>query len=212
MSSDCTWKHLILRSHAEVTLSDKTCKSTQKWSNEQDDWWCTWFVFIADWASMHWSDDKIDTHTETNQINMKNSLKREIQRSSFSIFDIKDDTSTSATAQESCKVLQHIIDAAMHKKNWLQLIFTWEMSIQCCYNDVRVQQRSNVNQARSINMSQMKSRMKSNAMKREHHELEKALRNRKRSNDDHSNDTFNEHTKSISSCDVIKESDEREKK
>ena len=77
---------------------------------------------------------------------------------------------------------------------------------------MRVQQRSNVNQARSINMSQMKSRMKSNAMKREHHELEKALRNRERSNDDHSNDTFNEHTKSISSCDVIKESDEREKK
>jgi len=48
---------------------------------------------------------------------MKNSLKREIQCSSFSIFDIKDDTSTFAIAQELCKVLQHIIDAAMHEKN-----------------------------------------------------------------------------------------------
>jgi len=57
----------------------------------------------------------------------------------------------------------------------------------------------------------MKSRMKSNAMRREHHELEKALRNRERSNDDHSNDTLNEHIKSISSCDVIEESNERKK-
>jgi len=48
---------------------------------------------------------------------MKSSLKREIQRSLFLIFDIKDDTSTSATAQESCKVSQRIIDAAMHEKN-----------------------------------------------------------------------------------------------
>ncbi len=48
---------------------------------------------------------------------MKNSLKREIQRSSFLISDIKNDTSTSATAQESCKVLQCIIDAATHEKN-----------------------------------------------------------------------------------------------
>ncbi len=78
---------------------------------------------------MHWSDNKIDTHTETDQTNIKSSLKREIQRSSFSISDIKDDTSTSATAQELCKVSQHIIDAATHKKNWLQLIFTWETSI-----------------------------------------------------------------------------------
>jgi len=52
-------------------------------------------------------------------------------------------------------------------------------------------------------MSQMKDRMKSNAIRRKHHELEKALRNHERSNDDHSNVTFNEHTKSISSCDVI---------
>jgi len=48
---------------------------------------------------------------------MKNSLKREIQRSSFSISDIKDDTSTSATAQESYEVSQRIIDAATHEKN-----------------------------------------------------------------------------------------------
>ncbi len=58
----------------------------------------------------------------------------------------------------------------------------------------------------------MKSRMKSNAMRREHHELEKALRNHKRNNDDHLNNTLNEHTESISSCDVIKKLDEREKK
>jgi len=57
----------------------------------------------------------------------------------------------------------------------------------------------------------MKSRMKSNAIRREHHELEKALRNRERNDDDHSNDTFNEHIESISSYDVIEESDEREK-
>ncbi len=94
---------------------------------------------------MHWSNDKIDTHTEIDQTNMKNSLKREIQHSSFSIFDIKDDTLTSVTAQESCKVSQRIIDAAMHKKNWLQLIFTWKMSTWCCYDNVQMQQRLNVN-------------------------------------------------------------------
>jgi len=48
---------------------------------------------------------------------MKNSLKEEIQRRSFSISDIKDDTSTSATAQDSRKVLQCIIDTVMHEKN-----------------------------------------------------------------------------------------------
>ncbi len=58
----------------------------------------------------------------------------------------------------------------------------------------------------------MKSRMKSNATRREHHELEKAFRNHERSDNDHLNDTLNEHTESISSCDVIKESDERERK
>ncbi len=66
MSSDCTWEHLILRSHAEATLNDETCRSTWKWSNEQDNWQCTKFVFIADWASMHWSDDKTDTYTKIN--------------------------------------------------------------------------------------------------------------------------------------------------
>jgi len=58
----------------------------------------------------------------------------------------------------------------------------------------------------------MKSRMKSNAMRRKHHKLEKALRNHERSDDDHLNDTLNEHTKLISSCDIIKESNERERK
>jgi len=53
--------------------------------------------------------------------------------------------------------------------------------------------------------------MKSNAMRREHHELEKALKNHERSNDDHLNDTLNEHTESISSCDIIKKSDKRER-
>jgi len=57
----------------------------------------------------------------------------------------------------------------------------------------------------------MKSRMKSNAMRREHHELEKALKNHERSNDDHSNNTLNKYIESISSCNIIKESDEREK-
>ena len=94
--------------------------------------------------STHWSDDKTDAHIETDQINMKSSLKREIQRSLFSIFDIKDDTLTSATSQESCKVSQRIIDAAIHKKNWLQSILTWEMSTQYHYDDVQVQQRLNV--------------------------------------------------------------------
>ncbi len=117
MSSNCTQEHLILKSHAEATLNDETCRSTQKWSNEQDDWWCTQFVFIADWISTHWSDNKIDAYTETDQINMKSSLKREIQCNSFSISDIRNDTSTFATAQESCKVLQCIIDAVTHEKN-----------------------------------------------------------------------------------------------
>ena len=65
MSSNCTWEHSILKSHAEVTLSDKTCRSTWKWSNEQNDWRCIWFISIIDWISMHWSDDKTDAHTET---------------------------------------------------------------------------------------------------------------------------------------------------
>ncbi len=61
-------------------------------------------------------------------------------------------------------------------------------------------------------MFQMKSRIKSNAMRRKHHELEKALRNHERNDDDHLNDILNEHTESISSCDIIKESNERKRK
>jgi len=49
-------------------------------------------------------------------------------------------------------------------------------------------------------------------MQREHHELEKAFKNHERNNSDHSNDTFNKHIESISDCDIIKESDERERK
>ena len=70
----------------------------------------------------------------------------------------------------------------------------------------------NIDQAHFINMSQMKSRMKSNAIRRENYRLEKALKNHERSDNDHSNDTLNEHTESISSCNVIEESDERERK
>ena len=77
---------------------------------------------------------------------------------------------------------------------------------------MQVQQRLNVNQAHFINMFQMKSRMKSNAIRREHYELKKALRNHERSDNDHLNNILNEHTESISSCDIIEESDERERK
>jgi len=128
------------------------------------------------------------------------------------ICDIKDDTSTSVIAQESCKVSQCIIDVVMHEKNWFQSISTWKMSTWYCYDNMQMWQRSNVDQAHFINMFQMKSRMKSNAMRKEHHELEKAFRNYECNVDDHSNNTLNEHTESISSCDVIKESNEREKK
>ncbi len=54
--------------------------------------------------------------------------------------------------------------------------------------------------------------MKDDAMQREHHELEKASRNHERNNSDHSNNTLNKHTASISNCDVIKELDERKRK
>jgi len=57
----------------------------------------------------------------------------------------------------------------------------------------------------------MKDRMKDNAMQRKHYELEKASRNHERDNSNHSNDTFNKHTESISDCNIIKESDERKK-
>ncbi len=85
------------------------------------------------------------------------------------------------------------------------------MSTWYYYNNMQVQQRLNVDQAHFINMFQMKSKIKSNAMRREYHELEKALRNHERSNDDHLNDILNEHTESISSCDIIKESNKRKK-
>jgi len=58
-----------------------------------------------------------DAYTETDQIDMKNSLKKEIQRSSFLIFDIRDDSSAFAFTQRLCKVSQRIIDAVMHEKN-----------------------------------------------------------------------------------------------
>jgi len=65
---------------------------------------------------------------------MKSNLKREIQRSSFSISDIRDDTLTSVTAQESCKVSQCIIDKLhmrkidfnqfLHERQVLNIIIT----------------------------------------------------------------------------------------
>ncbi len=58
----------------------------------------------------------------------------------------------------------------------------------------------------------MKDRMKDDAMQREHHELEKASRNHEHDDSDHSNDILDKHTESILDCDVIKESNEREKK
>ncbi len=58
----------------------------------------------------------------------------------------------------------------------------------------------------------MKDKMKDDAMWREHHELEKASRNHERDDSNHSNDTLDKHTKSISDCDVIEESNERERK
>jgi len=58
----------------------------------------------------------------------------------------------------------------------------------------------------------MKDRMKDDAMQREHHELEKASRNHERDDNNHLNDTLDKHTESISDCDVIKKSDERERR
>ncbi len=58
----------------------------------------------------------------------------------------------------------------------------------------------------------MKDRMKDDAMWKKHHELEKAFRNYEHDNNDHSNDTLDKHTESISNCDIIEESDERERK
>jgi len=58
----------------------------------------------------------------------------------------------------------------------------------------------------------MKDRIKDDAMQREHHELEKASRNHERDNSDHLNNILDKHTESISDCNVIKKSDERERK
>jgi len=55
----------------------------------------------------------------------------------------------------------------------------------------------------------MKDRKKINAIKEKHHELENALRNHKHNDSNDSNDALNDHTESVSSCDIIKESDER---
>ena len=54
--------------------------------------------------------------------------------------------------------------------------------------------------------------MKDDAMQKEHHELEKVSKNHECDDSDHSNDTFDKHTESISDCDIIKKSDKREKK
>ncbi len=58
----------------------------------------------------------------------------------------------------------------------------------------------------------MKDRTKDDAMWKEHHELEKASRNHECDDNDHSNDTLDKHTKSISNCNVIKELNEKERK
>ncbi len=42
-------------------------------------------------------------------------------------------------------------------------------------------------------------------MQKKHHELKKAFRNHEHDDNDHSNDILNEHIKSISDCDIIKE-------
>ena len=76
---------------------------------------------------------------------------------------------------------------------------------------MRVQQRLNVEQAHFINMFQIKDRMKDNAMQREHHELEKASRNYEHDNSNHSNNTLDKHTESISDCNIIKESNKRKR-
>jgi len=61
-------------------------------------------------------------------------------------------------------------------------------------------------------MFQMKNRKKINAIREKHHELENALRNRERNDNNDSNDALNDYTKLVSSCNIIKESDERRKR
>jgi len=58
----------------------------------------------------------------------------------------------------------------------------------------------------------MKDKTKDDAIQRKHHRLKKVSRNHKHDNSNHLNDTLDKHTKSISDCDIIKESDERERK
>jgi len=58
----------------------------------------------------------------------------------------------------------------------------------------------------------MKDRKKINAMKEKHHELENAFRNHEHNDSDDLNDALNDHTESVSSCDIIEESDERREK
>jgi len=58
----------------------------------------------------------------------------------------------------------------------------------------------------------MKDKMKDDAMQREHHELEKASKNHERDDSNHLNDILDKHTELISDCDIIEESNEREKK
>ncbi len=76
-------------------------------------------------------------------------------------------------------------------------------------DDVQVWQWLNVNQTCSVNTFSMKDRKKINAMKEKHYELENALRNHERNDSDDLNDALNDYTESVSSCDVIKKSDER---
>ncbi len=58
----------------------------------------------------------------------------------------------------------------------------------------------------------MKDRMKDDATWRKHHELKKASKNQKCNDSNHLNDILNKHTELILNCDIIEESDERERK
>lgn len=60
-------------------------------------------------------------------------------------------------------------------------------------------------------MLQIKEREKSNTTKRKHYEFEKASRYCQRDDDDYTHDTFDQHTKSISSRKTLKKEEEEEK-
>jgi len=77
---------------------------------------------------------------------------------------------------------------------------------------VQVQWWLNVDQTCFVNMFQMKDRKKINVIREKHHELENTFRNCNHDNSDDSNDALNNHTESVSSCNVIEESDERREK